>query len=149
ATWVATVFAEGAERTFLDSFTTVLGARRFFAVAAEDRLDALLAESAQAQTDVTDQLGLQVRRATELLVAAISRADRDRGGGKLLEGITPHTLYEAVVTVLMRIVFLLYAEERRLLPLGDELYDQSYAASTLRDALRAEADRTGEDALEH
>jgi hypothetical protein len=148
ATWVATVFAEGVERTFLDSFTTLLGARRFFAVAAEDQLDELLAESAQAQTDVTGQLGLQVRRATELLVAAMSRADRDRGG-KLLEGITPHTVYEAVVTVLMRIIFLLYAEERRLLPLGDELYDQSYAASTLRDALRSEADRAGEDALEH
>lgn len=148
ATWVASVFAEGSERNLLDSFTTLLGAKRFFAAAKENQLEALLAESANAQADVTGQLGLQVRRATELLVAAFSRADRERGGD-LLAGITPHTVYEAAATVLMRLVFLLYAEERRLLPLGDELYDASYAASTLREGLRATADRIGEDALEH
>ncbi len=77
ATWVANVFAEAAERTLLDSFTSVLGAKRIFSVADEDRLEALLAESASAQADVTSQLGLQVRRAVELLVAAFSRANRD------------------------------------------------------------------------
>jgi hypothetical protein len=148
ATWVASVFAEGSERNLLDSFTTLLGARRFFAAAKENQLEALLAESANAQADVTGQLGLQVRRATELLVAAFSRADRDRHGA-LLAGITPHTVYEAAATVMMRLVFLLYAEERRLLPLGDALYDASYAASTLREGLRATADRVGDDALEH
>src|SRR5207249_8542326 len=89
-----------------------------------------------------------VRRATELLVAALSRADRERDGA-LLAGVEPHTVYEAAATVMMRLVFLLYAEERRLLPLGDALYDDSYAASTLRETLRDAADRLGDDALEH
>lgn len=148
ATWVASIFAEGAERNLLDSFTTLLGAKRFFAASPENRLEALLAESAQAQADVSGQLGLQVRRATELLVAALSRADRETDG-KLLAGVEPHTVYEAAATVMMRLVFLLYAEERRLLPLGDELYDASYAASTLRETLREAADRLGDYALEH
>ncbi|MDA8073382.1 MAG: restriction endonuclease [Actinomycetota bacterium] len=148
ATWVASVFTEAAERTLLDSFTSVLGARRFFAVVAEDQLEALLAESASAQAEVTSQLGLQVRRAVELLVASFSRANRDHGG-TLLAGLNPNHVYEAACTVMMRLVFLLSAEERRLLPLGDELYDRSYAVSTLRQELRQAADDNGDETLEH
>jgi hypothetical protein len=149
ATWVASVFAEAAERTLLDSFTSVLGAKRFFSVGPEDRIEALLAESALAQSDVTSQLGLQVRRAVELLVAAFSRANAEKGG-RLLSGLDPHAVYEAACIVMMRLVFLLSAEERRLLPLGDELYDRSYAVSTLRQSLREVADAIGNDeTLEH
>lgn len=149
ATWTATVFAEAAERALLDSFVSVLGAKRFFAVAADDQLEALLAESAAAQAEVTGQLGFQVRRAVELLVSAFSRGNRGRGG-ELLAGVDPHHVYEAACTVMMRLVFLLYAEERRLLPLGDELYDRSYAVSPLRQLLRDAADTIGnEETLEH
>jgi len=149
ATWVATVFSESAEQTLLDSFTSVLGAKRFFAVAPEDQVEALLAEAASAQAEVTGQLGYQVRRAVELLVAAFSRANREHGG-TLLAGLDPHFVYEAACTVMMRLVFLLYAEERRLLPLGEELYDRSYAVSTLRQMLRDTADAIGNDeTLEH
>ena len=76
----------GSERNLLDSFTTLLGAKRFFAASPEDRREALLAESVQAQADVTGQLVLQVRRATELLVAALSRADRERDESLLAPG---------------------------------------------------------------
>ena len=54
-------------------FVELLGARRFFAVPAEKRLDALLPESADGQQEVTRPLGGQVRQAVELLVNAISR----------------------------------------------------------------------------
>jgi hypothetical protein len=149
ATWVASVFSEAAERTLLDSFTSVLGAKRFFSVAPEDQIEALLAESASAQADVTSQLGIQVRQAVELLVAAFSRANRERGGA-LLSGLDPHVVYEAACTVMMRLVFLFSAEERRLLPLGDELYDLSYAASTLRQSIQDIADAIGNvETLEH
>ena len=49
-------------------------------------------------------------------------------------------LYEAALTVMMRLVFLFCAEERDLLLLGDELYDKNYAVSTLREQLRGTAD---------
>jgi hypothetical protein len=133
ATFSADLFSE--EPVLLDAFASVLGARRFFAVAAGDRLDALLAESASAQAEVTGKLGGQVRQAVELLVAAMSRADRDRDG-ELLGEVDPHQVYEGAVSVLMRLVLLLYAEERGLLPLGDDLYDRTLAASTLLDQLR-------------
>jgi len=48
----------------------------------------------------------------------------------------------------MRLVVLLFAEERQLLPLGDELYDRSYAASTLLESLRTRADLGGDEPLE-
>src|SRR3954454_6007554 len=50
--------------------------------------------------------------------------------------------------MMMRLVFLFVAEERRLLPLDDPLYAESYAASTLREQLEERATRFGEDPLE-
>jgi hypothetical protein len=145
ATFSADLFSE--EAVLLDAFTSVLGARRFFSVAEADRLEALLAESASAQAEVTGKLGQQVRQAVELLVAAMSRADRERDG-ELLAAVDPHQVYESAVAVLMRLVLLLYAEERGLLPLGDELYDRTLAASTLFDQLREIQSDTGDEPLE-
>ena len=48
----------------------------------------------------------------------------------------------------MRLVFLFSAEERGLLLLGDPLYDQNYAVSTLSELLRERADQHGEEVLE-
>jgi Eco57I restriction-modification methylase/restriction-modification enzyme MmeI-like protein len=145
AIFSADLFSE--EPVLLDAFTSVLGARRFFAAAEGDRLEQLLAESASAQAEVTGKLGQQVRQAVELLVGAMSRANRERDGA-LLTGIEPHQVYEAAVGVLMRCVFLLYAEEQGLLPLGDDLYDRTLAASTLLDQLREIADLAGDEPLE-
>jgi hypothetical protein len=145
ATWEAGIWLE--ERSTLNAFVTLLGAHRFFSVPETDTLEALLAESANAQQEVTDQLGRQVRAAVEMLVDAFSRADRERGG-RLLGDIDPRTLYQGALSTMMRLVFLLAAEERGLFLLGDQLYDQSYAVSTLRAQLQEEADRFGEEPLE-
>ena len=145
ATWVSTLFAE--EPVLLDSFTALLGARRFFAVDAPNLLPALLAESAQAQEEVTSRLGTQVRQAVELLVGALSRANRARHG-ELLADVTAEDVYAAALTVMMRLVFLLYSEERDLLPAREELYAQSYGVLGLREQLQEESDRFGAEALE-
>ena len=86
--WRAVEFA--TEPVLLDSFRSMLHARRFLTVADKDTPEALLTESAGTQAEVTDQLGSQVRKATELLVNAISRADSDRGGA-LLAGVAHPT----------------------------------------------------------
>ncbi|MGH7307069.1 MAG: Eco57I restriction-modification methylase domain-containing protein [Candidatus Rokuibacteriota bacterium] len=145
ASWYAALWLE--EPLTLRAFRSLLGAHRFFSVAESETLEALLAESAADQQEVTDQLGLQVRRAVELLVAALDRADRDHGRA-LLRDVPDARLYEAAVTAMMRLVFLFAAEERGLLLLGDPLYDQHYAISTLRAQLRETADRHGEEVLE-
>lgn len=145
ATFTASLFSE--EPTLLDAFVSLLGAKRFFAVAAADTIEAMLAESANAQAEVTDQLGRQVRAAVELLVGAISRANLERDG-ELLVGIEPRVIYEASLTVMMRLVFLLSAEERGLLPLDDDTYQRFYAVASMREELQAEADLFGEEPLE-
>ncbi len=131
----------------LRAFRTFLRLGRFFGVPDDETIEALLRESAAHQEEVTDQLGHQVREAIAILVRTIDRADQDRGGA-LLAGVPETRLYAAAVTVMMRLVFLLSAEERGLLLLGDPLYDQHYAVSTLRVQLHERADQAGEEVLE-
>ncbi len=146
ASWYASLWLE--EQITLRSFRSLLSGHRFFVVAAEETLEAMLAESAVNQQEVTEQLGYQVRQAVEVLVESIDKADQDRGG-ELTKGISEKTLYEAALAVMMRLVFLLSAEERKLLLLGDPIYDQHYAISTLQAQLREAADQHGEEILEH
>ena len=49
---------------------------------------------------------------------------------------------------MMRLVFLFCAEERGLMLLDDEIYDDNYAVSTLQAQLRETADQHGEEILE-
>jgi hypothetical protein len=145
ASWYASYWQE--EPITLQAFRTLLSARRFFNVPENETLAAMLAESASNQQEVTDQLGYQVRKAVEVLIQSLDRADQDHG--RQLLGTVPETeLYETALTVMMRLVFLFSAEERGLLLLGDPLYDQHYAVSTLRDRLREDADQHGEEVLE-
>jgi hypothetical protein len=144
-TWRSELWVE--EPVTLRAFATLLGARRFFALPIEDGLAALLQESAGKQQEVADQLGAQVRRAVELLIATLDREDRDRHG-ELLQSLESAEVYRGATTVMMRLVFLFVAEERRLLPIDDPRYAETLAASTLRGQLQERADRDGEDPLE-
>lgn len=146
ASWYASLWLE--EQITLRSFRSLLSGHRFFVVAADETLEAMLAESAVNQQEVTEQLGYQVRQAVEVLVESIDKADQDLGR-ELTKGISEKVLYEAALTVMMRLVFLMSAEERKLLLLGDPIYDQHYAISTLQAQLRETADQHGEEILEH
>ena len=143
--WYATLWQE--EKLTLRAFRSLLGVERFLGVDESETIEALLAESVNSQQEVTDQLGFQVREAVEVLVQSIDRADQDRNRA-LLVGVPEGKLYEAALTVMMRLVFLFSAEERGLLLLGDPVYDQFYAVSTLRESLREQADQSGEEILE-
>lgn len=145
ASWYAELWSQ--EPLTLRAFQSLLGMRRFFAAAPTDRLEAMLIDSVNFQTEVTDQLGLQVRRAVEVLVHAFDQADQD-SGRTLLRGIDEPRLYESALTVMMRLVFLFSAEERGLLLLGDPTYDQHYAVSTMSAQLREAADLVSEEVLE-
>lgn len=136
ASWYARIW--GQEPVTLQAFVHLLGIRRFF-VDESERLPALFDRSLKFQDEVTDALGEQVRRAVEVLIQALDKADQDRSR-ELLRGVKEAELYEAALTVMMRLVFLLSAEERGLLLLGDERYEANYALSTLRMQLRAESD---------
>jgi hypothetical protein len=143
--WYAELWLD--EPLTLRAFRTLLNVRRFFGVPDDQTVEALLAESSSDQQEVTDQLGLQVRSAVEVLIQAIDLADQDRGR-TLLAGTSEEGLYEAALKVMMRLVFLFCAEERGLLPLDDPFYNQNYAISTLQAQLRETADQVGEEVLE-
>lgn len=136
ASWYARIWAQ--EPVTLQAFVHLLGVQRFF-VDETERLPALFDRSLKFQDEVTDALGEQVRRAVEVLIQALDKADQDRDR-ELLRGVNEAELYEAALTVMMRLVFLLSAEERGLLLLGDERYEANYALSTLRMQLRTESD---------
>lgn len=136
ASWYARLW--GQEPITLQAFVHLLGIRRFFFDTSE-QLPALLDRSLKFQDEVTDALGEQVRRAVEVLIQSLDKADLDRNR-ELLRDVVPTELYEAGLTVMMRLVFLLSAEERGLLLLGDERYEAHYALSTLRMQLRAESE---------
>jgi Eco57I restriction-modification methylase/MmeI, target recognition domain/MmeI, N-terminal domain len=145
ASWYAALWLD--EPLTLRAFYNLLGARRFFGVPDDETIEAMLSESAKNQQEVTEQLGYQVRRAVEMLVQSLDRIDKDRGR-VLLQHVTETSLYEAALTFMMRLVFLLSAEERGLLLLGELLYDRHYAVSTLQAQLREQADQFGEEVLE-
>lgn len=131
----------------LRAFHSLLGVRRFFGVADDSTLLALLKESASDQQEVTDQLGYQVREAVEMLVQSFDALNQESQGAAL-KGLPPGTVYDAALTIMMRLVFLFSAEERGLLHLGKPLYDNNYAVSTLQEQLQEVADRYGEEVLE-
>lgn len=150
-----------------DAFCELLSVRRLVGGTAAHRLPRLFEDSVLAAEEVTEALGTQVRSAVELIVSALSDAllkvaesetlvssgDSEPGndpggeaeGGPL--GAEPREVYEAVVTVMMRCVFLLFAEERGLLP-SDSLYTGGYGLATVLDSLEARARDEGEESMD-
>ncbi|GGV24045.1 hypothetical protein GCM10010182_53000 [Actinomadura cremea] len=142
---------EAAERDVVRAFTSILCRSRFFSVPADETLVELLKASVENQEDITEALGVQVRQAVELLVAAIGRshaASLERGGPGIGD-VRPDEVYRGAVAVMMRIVFLLFAEERGLLPSDKELYRTAYSAGRLHAELEKRALDSGEDDLDH
>ncbi|ROT31686.1 DNA methyltransferase [Micromonospora sp. HM5-17] len=151
AVFDAISWPEAAERVVVRAFVSLLHRRRFFAVPEAERLVPLLRASRDRQEEITEALGVQVRKAVELLVAAFGRADvrdRERGGTGLQE-VDAHDVYRGAVSVMMRIVFLLFAEERKLLPADNELYATAYSAGQLCAELEQRAVEGTEEDLEH
>ena len=120
------------DRRLADAFVALFSASSVTSDGDTSTAD-LLRSSQERQGYVTKELGTQIRLASEALVNAVSRANRTTDG-RLLDGVVPKEVYAGVVTVLMRTVFLLNAEDRDLMP-RDELWDREYSVSGLLDRL--------------
>ena len=133
-----------------DAFCELLGVRRLLGGTSEDRLPALFERSVLAAEEVTEALGTQVRRAVELVVTALSEAALTSEAGPTQVDPLPenaHEVYEAVVTIMMRAVFLLFAEERGLLP-TQSLYTGGYGLAGVLDELEKRARDEGEESMD-
>jgi len=132
-----------------NAFIELLQRKRLIGGKPEDRLTELFGESVAAAEEITEALGVQVRRAVELLVQALSEGALDvlrRGEPDPLPA-DRGDVYEAAVTVMMRVVFLLFAEERGLLP-QSSLFATAYGISDELDALDQRARDEGGEVLD-
>src|SRR5690606_32982285 len=128
---------EVPNRPILAALHMLLGADRLFAQSADRNLTALLHESRKYQNEVSTRLAEQVLQALVELLRGFQAA-AEASGGELLgvnAGHDPKHVYGGLLTVLLRLVFLLYAEERGLLP-QDEVWATNYSIIGLFERLR-------------
>jgi hypothetical protein len=140
---------ETAGRPILGAFHLLLDAYRLLGAATSERLPSLLAKSRDYQSAISDTLARQVLEALYELLRGFQAAD-DRAHGALLREVLasdPDKVYSALITVLLRLVFVLYAEDRGLMP-GSSLYVQNYAVHGIFERLRADAERYP-DTMDH
>lgn len=131
-----------AGRPMLGGLKLLLGAVRLFIEGDDRRLPALLAKSRDAQAAVSTALAGQVLGALHELLRGFDAAEPDLV--RHLATTQPGHLYEGLLTVLMRLVFVLYAEDRDLLPsrtdaYAHRVYETSYAVRGLYARLSEDA----------
>jgi hypothetical protein len=141
-TFPVKAMTEVAGRLILGALEMLLGKSRLYIVPAEHQLPQLLANSRQYQAEVSTQLSAQVLDALWELLRGLQTAD-SAVGGKLLGELRSNPegrihIYGGLITILMRLVFLLYAEDEGLMP-DEPVYQRHYAVSGLYEKLRNDA----------
>ena len=129
-----------AGRPILAAFEMLLSADALFMGTEEARLPTLLAKSREAQAEVSTRLSRQVLAALYELLRGFVAADARNGRGALtdLARRQPDHLYGGLITALMRLVFVLYTEDRGLIS-DHPVYQQHYSLGGLFARLRADA----------
>lgn len=129
-----------AGRPICTAMRLLLSERRLLVLPRAERLTALLEDSRKYQNEVSERLAEQVLHALYELLRGFQSA-HDAIGGELLRrplAEHPDQVYHSLLTVLLRLVFLLYAEERGMLP-GDEAFVRYYSIAGLHERLREDA----------
>ena len=109
---------------------------------AEAPLLQAIRDTRKGQAELSEVLGERVREAVELLIQGHGEALKERCGT-----VDPADIYRAACRVAMRLVVILFAESRELLPRDNSLYHESYGLNGLLDQLERAATRPG--ALAH
>lgn len=133
-TWPMAALGRVEGRPMLAGLKLCLGRNALFTGAPDKRLRQVLKQSREAQNEVSEKLSGQVLGALHELLRGIHQADPERIEG--LAETDSHHLYEGLLTCLMRLVFLLYAEDRDLLPSSPDprlrtLWEGAYSIKTL------------------
>lgn len=127
-------------RPILDAFVMLLAANRFFGVTEERTLPAILAESRKRQANVTNDLADQVFEALQILLRGFEAAS-ERDGRELIDDALMRGgdhLYKGLLSVLLRLVFVLYAEDRGLLPVEHPFYAKHLSLLALFEQLQTD-----------
>ncbi len=131
-----------AGRPLLAALHMLLSEHRVFGAPDKQRLLDLLVESRKYQSEVSNRLAEQVLSALWELLRGFQAADEAANQRVLydLPREDPQQIYGGLLTVIMRLVFLLYAEDQGLMP-DDPVYARNYAIGGLFDRLREDAGR--------
>lgn len=161
AEWDASAwFDEGELRYQLDGFYTLLGAGLQAQGKAELPLLNAVESSRTRQGDLSTVLGEQVREAVELLLSNVDAALRKDPAMLDIVRCAPDdspelprqkaldAIYQAVCRLIMRMVVVLFAEARGLLPRDSAAYNESYGIEGLYTQLRFAVTHEGFRALE-
>lgn len=126
-----------AGRPILAALHMLLSAEGLFSGLPDQRLAAILAASRRHQNQVSTKLSGQVMEALFDLLRGFQMAHDETNGALLAEVLRddPNRIYAALLTVLLRLVFVLYAEDRGLLS-SDPLYVNHYSVNGLFESLR-------------
>lgn len=141
-TFPVAFMTETAGRILPAALDLLLSHRRLNTVLEPLRLPALLRKSRDYQAHVSTALSHQVLEALFELGRGFQTAD-EKAKGTLLADVwekDPQQIYGGLITTLLRLVFLLYAEDRGLMP-GSELYLRGYSVQGLFDQLRTDTER--------
>ena len=129
-----------AGRPISTAMRLLLGQTRLLSVPRPKRLAALLEDSRKYQNEVSVRLAEQVLHALYELLRGFQAAHDTSKGELLREPLAenPDEVYRGLLTVVLRLVFLLYAEERDMLP-QDETFLGAYSLAGLYERLREDA----------
>lgn len=139
-TFPVQAMCEVSGRLILGAMEMLLSADRLFNVPSDRRLSAILEKSRKYQNDVSIKLAEQVLEALWDLLRGFQIADAT-SKSRLVSDIAttaPQHIYGGLITILLRLVFLLYAEDRGLMS-QDAVYTQYYSVSGLYERLREDA----------
>ena len=129
-----------AGRPICTALRLLLRESRLLSLPRQNRFTALLESSRKFQNEVSERLAEQVLHALYELLRGFQAA-HDASKGELLRDPLeehPDQVYRALLTVILRLVFSLYAEERDMLP-GDEIWLRHYSLAGLYERLREDA----------
>jgi hypothetical protein len=133
---------EVAGRPICAALHMLLSVDRLFTVETKRRLPAILADSRKYQNEVSTRLAEQVLGALYELVRGFQVADEFSKGELLREVLreSPNEVYGGLLATLLRLVFVLYAEDRGLIS-TDPVYVEGYSVGGLFAKLREDEAR--------
>lgn len=155
-TFPVKAMTEVAGRPILAGLDLLLNRYRLFAAPTEARLLALLQLSREFQSSVSTKLAQQVLDALYELLRGFQTADKSARGEILREVLArePDDVYGGLLTVLLRLVFLLFAEDRGVTPTNPKtkratgLYVRNYSVHGLFERLKNDAEHYP-DTMDH
>jgi hypothetical protein len=133
-------FEEGTISPQINALRVLLSPRNWTPSQPDTQAPLLAAilDSRKGQSELSASLGERVREAVELLVRSHGEALKEK-----CSDIDPSDIYRAAVRVVMRMVVVLFAESRELLPRDNALYYGAYGLTGLLEELEKVAARGG------